>query len=209
VFVGLTTLAIGVKNRKNHDKLVTFLKVCQFATQIHIETALYCLRIIDRGRVILLKDFQGQLELDESTKMPFWRVYLETTALTSSKSLIKSFLWYLFPRDRGWRKDKEKFKIIKSFIKVSYVSNLDKLVKENRFSILDSKNSDWFPGYFSRNIVQFQKLFCTTEVKWFIESLESRDRRMDIKSIIDQNQKVRSSLKDLCKENIGEFQDKI
>ena len=54
-----------------------------FASQKILETILYSLRIIDRGRLISIKNFDDQLELD-SRKIPYWNVYLQTTALITS-----------------------------------------------------------------------------------------------------------------------------
>jgi hypothetical protein len=66
------------------DLLVTF----KFVSQEMLEKTLYNLRIKDQNRLIFLKNFDGQLERD-SRGIPYWNVYLETSALTTSRCIAK------------------------------------------------------------------------------------------------------------------------
>ena len=61
------------------DLLLTF----NLPSQKNLETILYSLRITDRGRLISIKNFDGQLERD-AQGIPYWNVYLQTTALITS-----------------------------------------------------------------------------------------------------------------------------
>lgn len=54
--------------------LVDLLLTSNFASQKILETILYSLKITDRGRLISMKNFNGQLERD-SRGIPYWNVY--------------------------------------------------------------------------------------------------------------------------------------
>ena len=63
--------------------LVDLLLTSNLPSQKNLETILYSLRITDRGRLISIKNFDGQLERD-AQGIPYWNVYLQTTALITS-----------------------------------------------------------------------------------------------------------------------------
>ena len=68
--------------------LVDLLLTSNFVSQKILETILYNLRITDRGRLISIKNFDGQLERDWG--IPYWNVYLQTTALTTSRCIARA-----------------------------------------------------------------------------------------------------------------------
>ena len=65
------------------------LLTSNFASQKILETILYSLRITDRGRLISIKTLDGQLERD-SQGIPYWNVYLQTTALIAYRCLARA-----------------------------------------------------------------------------------------------------------------------
>ena len=75
--------------------LIDLLLTSNFVSQKILETILYSLRITDRGRRISLKNFDGQLDRD-SREIPYWNVYLQTTALITSRCLAGTISKKLF-----------------------------------------------------------------------------------------------------------------
>ena len=129
--------------------LIDLLLTSHFASQNILETILYRLKITDRGRLIYIKDFNGQLERD-AQGVPYWNIYLQTTALITSRCLTRAI-------------SKELFKInnlIDPTIHISPLSNFQQCDREKLFLIPES---DFHPGYFSRTILRFEELLKNDE----------------------------------------------
>ena len=75
--------------------LVDLLFTSNFVSQKILETILYNLKITDWGRLISIKNFDEQLEHD-SRRIPYWNVYLQTTALITSRCLVRAISKELF-----------------------------------------------------------------------------------------------------------------
>jgi len=71
---------------KNITSLIDLLVTFEFVPQLILEKTLYNLIVEDRGKLISLNDFDGQLERD-LRGMPYWNVYLQTSALTTSRCI--------------------------------------------------------------------------------------------------------------------------
>ena len=71
------------------QSLIDLLVISKFVSQSILEKTLYSLKIKDRNRLISLDNFDGQLECDLQG-IPYWNVYLQTSALTTSRSIAKS-----------------------------------------------------------------------------------------------------------------------
>ena len=131
--------------------LVDLLLTSNFPSQKILETILYTLRIRDRGRLISIKNFDGQLELD-AQGIPYWNVYLQTTALITSRCLARSISRKLFKTKN----------LIDPTIHISPLSNFQQCDREKLFSIPES---DFYPGHFSRDILIFEELLRNEQVK--------------------------------------------
>ena len=105
---------------------------------------LYDLKITDRGRLISIKNFDGQLELD-AQGIPYWNVYLQTTALITSRCLARSISRKLFKTKN----------LIDPTIHISPLSNFQQCDREKLFPIPES---DFYPGHFSRTVLRFEEL---------------------------------------------------
>ena len=131
--------------------LVDLLLTSDFPSQKILETILYSLRITDRGRLISIKNFDGQLELD-AQGIPYWNVYLQTTALITSRCLARSISRKLFKTKN----------LIDPTIHISPLSNFQQYDREKLFPIPES---DFYPGHFSRAILRFEELLINEQVK--------------------------------------------
>lgn len=140
--------------------LVDLLRTSNFASQKVLETILYRLIVKDRGRRISIKNFDGQLERD-SRGIPYWNFYLQTTAVITSRSLKKAV-------------SKELFKInnfVDPNIHISHLSNFQQCDREKLFSIPES---EFYPGHFSRDILKFDELLRTAQIK---EAIKERPKK--------------------------------
>ena len=131
--------------------LVDLLLTSNFPSQKILETILYNLRITDRGRLISIKNFDGQLERD-AQGIPYWNVYLQTTALITSRCLARSISRKLFKTKN----------LIDPTIHISPLSNFQQYDREKLFPIPES---DFYPGHFSRAILRFEELLRNEQVK--------------------------------------------
>ena len=131
--------------------LVDLLLTSNFPSQKILETILYNLRITDRGRLISIKNFDGQLERD-AQGIPYWNVYLHTTALITSRCLARSISRKLFKTKN----------LIDPTIHISPLSNFRQCDMERLFPIPES---DFYPGHFSRAILRFEELLRNEQVK--------------------------------------------
>ena len=141
--INLRTLVIA--------SLVDFLLTSDFPSQKILETILYRLKITDRGRLISIKNFDGQLERD-ARGIPYWNVYLQTTALITSRCLARAISKELFKTKN----------LIDPTIHISPLSNFQQCDREKLFPIPES---DFYPGHFSRAILRFEKLLRNERVK--------------------------------------------
>jgi len=144
----------------NTTSLVDLLRTSNFASQKILETIVYNLRITDRGRLISIKDFDGQLERD-SRGIPYWNVYLQTTALITSRCLVRAISKELFKTKNS----------IDPTIHISPLSNFQQCDREKLFSIPDS---DFYPGHFSRAILRFEELLRNEQIK---EAIKERPEK--------------------------------
>ena len=140
---------------KNIIGLIELLVTSKFISQSRLEKALFNLIVKDRGRLIFLKDFNGQLECNLEG-IPYWNVYLQTSALTTSRCIAKSVSKELFKTKNT----------IDSTIKIHPLSKFKRCQREKLFSI---PNSAFYPGYFSWVTLKFLELLKTDQVKKTIE----------------------------------------
>ena len=143
--------------------LVDLLLTFNFPSQKILETSLYSLRITDRGRLISIKNFDGQLERD-AQGIPYWNVYLQTTALITSRCLTRSISRKLFKTKN----------LIDPTIHISPLSNFQQCDREKLFPIPDS---DFYPGHFSRAILIFEELLRNEQVK---EAIKERPEKYQL-----------------------------
>lgn len=141
--------------------LVDLLRISNFSSQKVLETILYSLIVKDRGRRISIKNFDGQLERD-SQGIPYWNFYLETTAVITSRSLERAV-------------SKELFKINNfvdpTTVHITYLSNFQQCDREKLFSIPES---EFYPGHFSKDILKFDELLRTEQIK---EAIKERPKK--------------------------------
>ena len=131
--------------------LVDLLLTSDFPSQKILETILYRLKITDRGRLISIKNFDGQLERD-ARGIPYWNVYLQTTALITSRCFARAISKELFKTKN----------LIDPTIHISPLSNFQQCDREKLFLIPES---DFYPGHFSRAILRFEELLRNERVK--------------------------------------------
>ena len=142
--------------------LVDFLDCSNFVSQKILETILYNLKITDRGRRIFIKNFDGQLERD-SRGIPYWNVYLQTTALTTSRCLARTISKELLKTKNS----------IDHNIDICPLSNFQECEREKLFSI---PKSDFYPGYFSQVILNFEELLKNEQVKEVVKEIPEKYR---------------------------------
>ena len=142
--------------------LVDLLLTSNFVSQKILETILYNLGIKDRNRLISIKNFDGQLERD-SRGIPYWNVYLQTTALTTSRFIARAISKELLKTKN----------LIDSNIHISPVENFQQCEREKLFPI---PKSDFYPGHFSRVILNFEELLRNEQVKEVIKEMPEKYR---------------------------------
>ena len=140
--------------------LVDLLLTSNFPSQKILETLLYSLRITDRGRLISIKNFDGQLERN-TQGLPYWNVYLQTTALITSRCLARSISTKLCKTKN----------LIDPTIHISPLTNFQECDREKLFPIPES---DFYPGHFSRAILRFEELLRNEQVK---EAIKERPEK--------------------------------
>ena len=131
--------------------LIDLLVTSGFVSQSILEKTLYHLIIENRGRAIYFEDFDGQLERDPRG-MPYWNVYLQTSALTTSRCIAKSISKELFKTKNT----------IDPTIQIRPLSQFQRCQREKLFPI---PKSDFYPGYFSWITVKLVDLLETDQVK--------------------------------------------
>ena len=119
----------------------------------NLETILYSLKITDRGRLISIINFDGQLQLD-ACGIPYWNVYLHTTALITSRCLARAISKELF--------ETKNLTHPTIHININPLSNFKQCDREKLFPIPES---DFYPGHFSWAIVRFEELLRNERVK--------------------------------------------
>ncbi len=142
--------------------LIDLLVTSKFVSQEMLEKTLYNLRIKDQGRLIFIKNFNGQLERD-SRGMPYWNVYLETSTLTTSRCIAKSISKELFKTKNS----------IDPTINISPLSNFQQCQRKKLFSIPES---DFYPGHFSWVTVKLEDLLKDEQVKEAIKEAPEKYR---------------------------------
>nr|WPV76534.1 hypothetical protein [Naviculales sp.] len=131
--------------------LIDLLVTSKFVSQEMLEKTLYNLRIKDRGRLISIKNFDGQLDRD-SRGMPYWHVYLQTSTLTTSRCIAKSISKELFKTKNS----------IDPTINISPLSHFQQCQRKKLFSI---PKSNFYPGHFSWVTVKLEELLKDEQVK--------------------------------------------
>jgi len=113
-----------------------------------------------------IKNFDGQLERD-SRGIPYWNVYLQTTALTTSRWIARAISKELLKTKNS----------IDSNIHISPVDNfLDNFQQCEREKLFPIPKSDFYPGHFSRVILNFEKLLRNEQVKEVIKEMLEKYR---------------------------------
>ena len=156
------------------SSLVDLLVTSNFPSQKILETILYSLRIRDRDRLISIKNFDGQLERD-TEGIPYWNVYLETTALITSRCLARAISRKLFKTEH--------------FIDPTiYISPLRNFQQCDRGELFPIPESDFYPGYFSWTVLKFEELLRNEQIK---EAIKERPEKYwlltDIKGEINNH----------------------
>jgi len=150
VYLGLSGSKLDLRT-KRIDWLIELLLTSKFTSQSKLEKVLYNLTFKDSDRLIFLKDFDGQLECNLEG-IPYWNVYLQTSALTTSRCIAKAVSKELFYTKNT----------IDPTIKIHFFSQFERCQRERLFSI---PNSDFYPGYFSLISLKFVDLLKTDQVK--------------------------------------------
>jgi hypothetical protein len=157
--------------------LIDLLVTSGFVSQSILESTLYNLVIKDRGRSIYFEDFNGQLERDQQG-VPYWNVYLQTSAVTTSRCIAKSISNELFNTKNT----------IDSTIQVRPLSQFQRCQREKLFSI---PKSVFYPGYFSWITVKLIYLLETDQVKEAIQ--KTPEKYQILLNGINNSDKVESS----------------
>lgn len=152
--------------------LPTLMTATDFIPQTKIERILDKLKIPDRGRLIALEKFHGQLEKDKSTGLPYWNIYTITKNLTTRKRLLDALLEKL--QIRQITPDKITKTAI-SMLQVQTISSFPELKEDKRLLF---PNTPWYPGFFSDQTVLFDKLFTNNEVEEVIKTYPEKYEEM-------------------------------
>lgn len=163
IHLASTSIASNLNlSRMQTHSLVDLLLSSNFTSQELLESVLFNLIIIDRSRRISLKDFDGQLEFD-SRGIPYWNVYLQTTALITSRCLAKAISKKLFKTN----------KFIDPTINITPLSHFQRCNRERLFSIPES---GFYPGHFSKTVLKFDELLGNEQVKEAIKGRPDKYR---------------------------------
>ena len=140
--------------------LADLLLSYNFTSQGILESVLFNLIITDRGRFISLEDFDGQLECD-SQGIPYWNVYLKTTALITSRCLAREISKKLFKTNNS----------IAPNININSLNGFERCNRKHSFSI---PKSDFYPGHFSKIVLKFDELLSDEQIK---EAIKKRPEK--------------------------------
>jgi hypothetical protein len=132
----------------DNNTLNKILKLNGLISQQVLEKTLYDLNIFDRGRSIMFQNFEGQLERDERTGVPYWKISLETKSLITGRRISREIY--------------NKFGVEYSIIKIFPTTSFEIMKKEKRFYLAES---DWYPGYFNKQILNLLELLSKREIK--------------------------------------------
>lgn len=146
------------------ERLATILIISGFVSQKMLETTLYNLKILDRSRKIFIENFDGQLQKGQQG-VPYWNVYLQTTALITSRRLAKALSQKLF-RTKN---------IVDPTIDVRPIDHFQSCKREELLSVPESS---FYPGHFSLPIVRFEELLKNEEVKEAIKENPEKYKRL-------------------------------
>lgn len=149
--------------------LTTLMSVIEFISQTRIERILDKFQIPDRGRLIGIEKFHGQLEKEEKSGLPYWNIYIITQHLTTRKRLLDALLKKL-----QLTQDKT-IKTAISTVEVHSVSAFHELHEGNRFRF---PNTVWYPGFFSDQTVLFDKLLTNDDVEEVIKTYPEKYKKM-------------------------------
>ena len=147
--------ASSPKNLKKTVDFLNFSLKSNFTSQKYLESVLCNLKIIDRGRQIFLDDFDVQLERN-SRGIPYWNLYLKTTALITGRCLARKIAKELFNADN----------LIDRNIDITPLSDSQRCNREKLFSIPESR---FYPGHFSKTLLKFEELLKNEEVREAIQ----------------------------------------
>ena len=215
-------------NRQRYFHLI--MRLVRFVPQKLLELTLYDLVITNRDRQISIKNFDGQLERD-SEGIPYWNIYLQTTALTTSRSVLTAISEALdIPLPFYWKKytfliknfpDQISLDTIPNPIQIPFeitkdnngiydfnnycydssslydpytvrmmefftndidvdlselfeISSLSDFQQCKREKLVSIPNSDYYPGYFSKSILEFEELLKDERVIQKIKEMPKR-----------------------------------
>ena len=153
--------------------LVDLLRTSNFVSQKILEMILYNLKVIDRGRLISLKNFDGQLERN-SRGIPYWNIYLRTTALVTGRCLVRAITKELFKTYNSIDATINPL-VVDPVIDIRPLNNSQKCDKEALFSIPES-GFDFYPGYFCLDIIRFDELLEDEKIKEAIKEQPEKYR---------------------------------
>ena len=145
------------------NSLIKFLGTFNFVSRRTLTIVLYNFKITDRGRKISLKNFNGQLELD-SFGIPYWKIYLQTTALITARCLGKAISEQLFKTKNS----------IDPMIAIYPLSNFQQCERKKLFLI---RNSEFYPSHFSHSVLKFEELLKNELVK---EAIKERPEKYQV-----------------------------
>ena len=138
------------------QQIIHILKLVSFISQRVLEKTLYNLTIKENGREIFLEDFYAQLESDPTTGLPFWKIALKTTSATTGRRITESVCESL---------NYDKSAINKN-IKIKSTNQLEKFLSDSRVVLRDT---EWFPGHFTKSTILFMNLLNKTDVQEMIK----------------------------------------
>lgn len=165
IYFASTSIGSNINlSRMQTESLVDLLVSSNFTSQELLESVLFSLIITDRGRRISLKDFDGQLECD-SRGIPYWNVFLQTTALKTSRCLARAISKKLFKTN----------KFIDPTIKITPLSHFQRCNREKLFSIPES---GFYPGHLSKTILKFDELLRNEQIKEAIKRRPEKYERL-------------------------------
>lgn len=148
--VGLTGSMVNLKSI--HPKsLIDILNNSKFVPQSILEDTLYSLIIKDLNRVISLDDFDRQLERD-SQGLPYWKIYLKTSALITSRCIAKSI-------------SKELFMTTSSIGPRIHIHPLHRFQPCDRGKLFSIPSSRFSPGFCNWVTIKHLELLQTDQVK--------------------------------------------
>jgi hypothetical protein len=157
---------------KNIQAITTILELSKFITQFSLEMILYRLIIKENNRIIKLEKFSGQLERNLDTGSPLWTIFLQTSSVTTGRKILQALQTDL--------KDQKLLDVQE--IKIRPLPQLPTLKLNSRLIL---PNTQWFPGYFSKETVLVRDLLQRQDVQQSIK--DNREICKDLENLLLDN----------------------